>query len=275
MQHFHDYSLWIRNLHGRVNRIRLFNSSKVWTWNYCWRWKICINFPIETRIKKGQIQRMSYTSISVSSCHVPACSVPGVEDKDWSEGETVQGFFWISRKRFDNKWINKIIDLIRQSKKSNISRKETQCPMSSWAPWICATRGGTWMDFPMAHCAEQILSVERSYAFQWAIPLFYYKKTALFPRDYAMTAPCCTCVGKGEVRQVVKSPEPSGSCPWAPLFPWTCWVYPAGKNVVQHRTSLKATLYIQHSPLPTQVNCCVDHQLLNVECCPGLDQCTT
>lgn len=145
--------LWIRNLHGRVNRIHLFNSSEVWTRNYCWRWKICINFPIETRIKKGQMQRISFTSIPVSSCHF---------FMGWSEGEMVQGSFWIIKKGFDNKWLNKITALIRQSKKSNIGRKETWCPMNGWAPGVCATQDGIWMAFSMAHCAEQILSVERS-----------------------------------------------------------------------------------------------------------------
>lgn len=46
----------------------------------------------------------------------------------------VQGSFWISKKGFDNKWLNKTTELIRQSKKSNIGRKETLRPMSSWAP---------------------------------------------------------------------------------------------------------------------------------------------
>lgn len=79
---------------------------------------------METRILKGQTQRISFTSIPVSSCHVSACSALGVEDKSQSEGEMVQDFCWISKKGFDNKLLNKITMLIRQSRKSNTSRNE-------------------------------------------------------------------------------------------------------------------------------------------------------
>lgn len=46
--------------------------------------------------KKDQIQRISCANIPVSSCTCLFCT--GVEDEECGERETVQGFFWISKK---------------------------------------------------------------------------------------------------------------------------------------------------------------------------------
>lgn len=179
------YGLWIRIFHGGVNRIHLFNPSEVWTWNYCWRWKIHINFHRNNNFKKSNAEDKLYKHTCLfMSCTCLFCT--GVEDKSWSEGEMMQGFFWINKKGFDNKWFNKITPLIRQIKKSNISRSETWCSMNGWGTLsLCTTRWNLYGFSNGTLCrADPVWAEKLSLSVLGDIPLFHYKKTALFLRDY-------------------------------------------------------------------------------------------
>lgn len=158
--------------------------------------------------------------------------------------------------RPENKWLNKIVGLIRQNRRNTDSKYFV---FSSWEPCIHAASDGVQMEFSQGvrHRFRPWREVPPFCSFKLLYTISY-KNTALFKKVVHVRTFCCSSMHKQKLLA-----GSSGK---------VSWVYPAAKESVQHNATWRSrwTRSTTHA-CACSVNCCVGHWLTDVQWSPDED----